>query len=338
MNRFIIIFLSLLFALPLSGKKTGELHFNENGEFKILQLTDLHIMGNNLQEAEKTFARIVYMAESERPDLIIVTGDAIYGRHPADTVLHRLVNTFDALQIPFAMVFGNHEDEYWKDRAAISRIIYSGKYNINELDKAGELADMRIPVRSHIRRSSSSLDLYLLDSHGYTADRKRFGKFQWLTFDQVCWFRQTCEKATSDNGGVNVPSLAFFHIPLPEFLDAWLTAESAKNNSVIGIRGEFGGHPKINSGMFSAMFETGSTMGVFCGHDHNSDFIVPYYGIALVYGRYSGDHTTYNALPHGARLISVKEGERAFTSWIREDDGKIRQKTCFKDGEITKLN
>ena len=50
----------------------------------------------------------------------------------------------------------------------------------------------------------------------------------------------------------------------------------------------------LNTGMFAAMVETGSVMGVFVGHDHDNDYVVAEKGIALGYGRFSGDDTTYN--------------------------------------------
>ena len=91
--------------------------------------------------------------------------------------------------------------------------------------------------------------------------------------------------------------------------------------------------------MFAAMLESGSMMGVFCGHDHDSDYIVPHYGIALAYGRYSGDDTVYNHLAHGTRVIlfdeaELKAGERTFRTWIHEDDGRIQHKVKFKDGKL----
>ena len=72
------------------------------------------------------------------------------------------------------------------------------------------------------------------------------------------------------------------------------------------------------------------------GHDHDNDYVVAEKGIALGYGRFSGDDTTYNNLRPGSRLIVVEEGQRAFSSWILEDDGREVHKMKFKDGVISK--
>ena len=43
--------------------------------------------------------------------------------------------------------------------------------------------------------------------------------------------------------------------------------------------------PKLNTGMFAAMKESGDVMGIFVGHDHDNDYAVMWKGILLAYGR-----------------------------------------------------
>ena len=333
---------TVLFALALTagcicarGKARPEVRFNQEGEFRILHLTDLHFVADRPEESEKTFARMDYMVETEKPDFIAITGDVIYGKKPSKALLQSILDKLDSYRLPFCIVYGNHDPEQDMSRAEMSQMIASARYSVNTLDSKGELADVRIPVGSTVNPGSDPLDLYFFDSHQYSK-KKQVGGYAWLTLDQIIWMRDRCNAATEANGGNHVPSFAFFHIPLPEFYDAWKLTEDSRKKAGLGLRGEYGGHPKINSGMFTAMLEAGNIIGIFCGHDHDSDYIVPYYGIALAYGRYSGDGTVYNHLPHGARIISVKEGERAFTTWIREDGGRIQYKCLFKDGKVTK--
>ena len=73
------------------------------------------------------------------------------------------------------------------------------------------------------------------------------------------------------------------------------------------------------------------------GHDHDIDYVVAEKGIALGYGRFSGDDTTYNNLRHGVRVLVLTEGERGFETWIRERDGRIVDRVAFRDGKIVKL-
>lgn len=314
-----------------------ELKFNADGQFKILHLTDLHFVAGAPSEVGKTFARMDYIVSEEHPDFIAITGDVIFGR-PAREMLQQIVDRLDSYQIPFCIVYGNHDAEQEMSRAQMSKIISSAKYSLNTLNDKGELSDLRIGVKSSAGKDAMPLDIYMLDSNDYS-HYENVGGYAWFTFDQIKWLRDECEAATAANGGKNVPSVSFFHIPVPEFYDAWVLAQEKSHNGVVGLRGEYGGHPRVNSGMFASMLETGNMMGIFCGHDHDSDYIIPYYGIALVYGRYSGDDTVYNHLAHGSRIISFDEkellkGHRAFRSWIHEDDGRIQYDVKFIDGQL----
>jgi len=320
-----------LFSISTSiAAQKPELHFNKKGEFKIVQLTDLHFVSTRQHDIEKTFARMNFIISVEKPDFIAVTGDVVTGK-PAREMLGQIVERLDSYKIPYSIVFGNHDAEQEMSRAEMSRIISSGEYCISSLNEEGELADIRIPVKP--RHSGSPLDIYMFDSNDYPKI-DGIGGYGWFSNDQIQWLRKSCEEATAENGGQHVRSFAFFHIPFPEFYDAWILAQEKRHNGVTGVRGEYGGHPRVNSGMFAAMLETGNIEGVFCGHDHDSDYIIPYYGIALVYGRFSGDDTTYNHLAHGTRVIIVKEKEPGFRTYIHEDDGRIQYDVHFANGKL----
>ena len=100
-------------------------------------------------------------------------------------------------------------------------------------------------------------------------------------------------------------------------------------DEAIGIRKEDECSPTYNSGMFEAMNECGDVAGIFVGHDHNNNYVVPYQGIALVYGHFSGDQTVYNKLYSGVRVIELIEGSRDFETWIR--DYRRRHRTKLRD-------
>ena len=106
-----------------------------------------------------------------------------------------------------------------------------------------------------------------------------------------------------------LPSVAFCHIPLPEY------KEVIFKESTIGHNTGKVSSPVINSGLFSAMLEQRDIMGVFVGHNHNNDFIGTYNNIALAYGRCSGSKA-YGNLRIGARVIELFQDEFHFTSWI----------------------
>lgn len=337
MKKIVVtLLLTLLFFPCFAGQKKA-LKFDKNGDFKIVMLTDLHLVADKPSEAEKTLARIDYIINEEHPDFVAITGDVLYGKDSSLVYLQRLVSKLDSLKTPFAIEFGNHDREHGRSAQQMSKIITSAKYNYNSLTPDGVLADSRINVKPTKDKNNAPLDIYMIDSHGYTSlGTGKEWSYAYLTRDQINWYLDECRKSNAEADKEHVPSLSFFHIPFPEFYDAWILAQEKKHNGVIGLRGEYGGHPKVNSGMYTAMLESGNMMGVFCGHDHDSDYIVDYHGIALVYGRYSGDDTVYNHLAHGTRVISVKEGQMEFSTWIHEDDGRIQYSTLWKNGVLEK--
>ena len=319
-----------------AGAGNPELRFDRDGKFKVLQLTDLHMTAGNEEDEVKTLTRIRYEVRMEKPDLIAITGDVISNGGVCRPLFQRFLDAINELEVPFCFVFGNHDQEQDLTKAEISAMVAACEYSIAKIGEDGVLADIRVPVRNH-KGTDDGLELYFMDSH--TGIRKGSPyenmqiRYEWMSFDQVSWIRGEFRKSADEHGKI-IPSAAFFHIPLPEFLEAWQvrTSEHFTHNNVAGVRGEYGGHSRINSGMFAAMLEGGSTIGVFCGHDHDSDFIVDYMGIALAYGRCSGDGNTYHHLRQGARVIEFREGQRSFTTWILEDDGTRIYTETFSNG------
>lgn len=314
---------------------TPELKFKKDGTFKIVQFTDLHIRTINPEQADKVYARIKYIAKVEKPDLIVVTGDMVLIR-PAEPEICRFISVLDETGVPWAVTFGNHDEQQDLTRSEMSELYVSGKHSLNTLNEAGELADLEIPVLS-VKRNTPAFHVFCMDSHSYSTEQGVEG-YDWFSPEQVQWLRDCCLNRTASDGSI-APSMAFFHIPLCEYIDAWSARDNprekyASKKQSDGIRGESICCGALNSGMFCAMKETRSVIGVSVGHDHDNDFIAVYRDIALCYGRFSGDNTVYNHLPHGARVFEVREGVKGFETWIREDDGRVVNHNLFDGKEL----
>lgn len=307
--------------------------FGSDKTFKIAQFTDMHLdpsKPRRLAEAEKTFARLDRILATERPDLVVFTGDVVTGA-PAEGMWRRLLDTMTARRVPFCVVLGNHDSEQDLSRQQIGRIVTSCPGSLNTLDAAGELADRELEILGSGSRRPVWL-LYCLDSHSESLLEGIDG-YDWFRPEQVAWLRDRCTARRTANGGRAVPSLAFFHIVLPEYLSAWRNP----SNSHIGQAAEAECPGALNTGMFAAMIESGSVMGTFVGHDHDIDYLVADKGVCLGYGRFSGDNTTYNNLRPGVRLLLLTEGERGFETWIREDDGRMVDHARFAEGKIMEI-
>ena len=329
-----IVFIAaiLLFCISASAKKPV-LKFNEDGKFKIAQFTDLHLgLGEGASEyrilqANKTLARVSRVVRQENPDFIVLTGDVVTGGNAAKT-WETILDSLASFKIPFCIVFGNHDPERKLTRKEMSGFIVNTPYSLNKLNDAEELADMELEVLSS-KGDKTSLVLYCMDSHDYSTIKSVKG-YGWFTTDQIDWLRKSCMDRTQSNGGTPVPSLAFFHICLQEYAQAWNNPKNARK----GKRAEDECPGALNTGMFAAMVESGSVIGTFVGHDHDNDYVVIEKGIALGYGRFSGDDSTYNNLRPGARLIVVEEGQRSFESWILEDDGRKAHRLKYNNGKF----
>lgn len=324
------LFFVLMSCVCLNAhQRSKTLRFPSSGEFKILQLTDLHLHPQMLPENRKTLDNIDFLVKLERPDFIAITGDVLWGT-PANMVLKPLLDQLDGYDIPYSIVYGNHDREQDLSPEALSSLISNAKNSINPLTDDGVLADVRIPVLSSDGSCREMAGIFMMDSHDYTPI-EGVGRYGTFSSEQVEWLREECRQATLRNGGDPVPSLAFFHIPLPEYRRLW----DIKGFNLIGIRGEDVACSELNAGMFEAMRTTGNVIGCFVGHDHNNDYIGNYCNIALGYGRYTGSNTVYNNLRHGARVIVLKEGQRCFKTWIRETDGRAIYEADFDTKHLT---
>jgi hypothetical protein len=296
------------------NKQEPTLQFNKDGKFKIAQFTDTHITIPNPTEYEKALSQMKYILDTEKPDLAIFTGDIV-----TDVESNRAWKEFlaplDERNIPFAVVLGNHDREQELSEREIMNLVMAHPSNINIAAEGGYLDDFVIKIRSSKDDKTASL-LYLMDSNDYSTS-EFFDDYGWITSEQVQWYINSSKSYTKQNGNVPCPSYAFFHIPLQEY------SVASGRKTPYGYREENECPGELNSGLLSAMVECGDVQGIFTGHDHDDDYIAEMGGISLVYGRYSGYNTVYNHLPHGVRIIELKENDYGFRTWIRERDGKI---------------
>lgn len=301
--------------------QTPVLKFNKEGQFKIVQFTDVHFKFGN-PASDVALERINEVLEAERPDLVVFTGDVIYAE-PADKGLRQVLEQVSNRKIPFIVTFGNHDDEQGVARTPLYDLMREIPYNLLPARGTSLSPDYVLTVKSSSDVKKDAALLYCMDTHSYSQIKGVDG-YDWLTFDQIEWYRKQSAAYTVQNNNQPYPALAFFHIPLPEYNEA----ASDENAILRGTRMEKACAPKLNTGMFAAMREAGDVMGVFVGHDHDNDYAVMWKNILLAYGRYTGGNTVYNHLPNGARVIMLTEGTRTFDTWIRQK-GEVLDSTSY---------
>lgn len=305
--RNIITVLFLLITTIVFSQET--LKFNQDGNFKILQLTDIHWSGDPKFTA-KTENTIRTLVTRERPDLIVLTGDNV-NCDPMRKGWNELGGILEDLNTPWTMVFGNHDGEHDLTNFETFDLVKKFPHFIGDKGSVTGSGNFSLPV---LGQSSSNPAAYLffLDSGDYTRNPK-LGTYNWIKRDQVEWYSEESNRQKNLNKKVS-PSLMFFHIPLVEY------AETMKDPATIGEKREEVSSSEVNSGLFASLLENKNVMGVFCGHDHDNNFIGTNKGIALAYGNKTGNDG-YGELEHGGRIILLKEGRFAFETYITTDSG-----------------
>ena len=318
MFRKLILGLTMLMCIGQAFAQ-NTLRFKK-GLFKIVQITDLHYK-LGVKASEQGLACVREMVQTEKPDLVVVTGDIIYSA-PADSTLSVVLKTFAKLGVPFCMTFGNHDYDFKTPAVALYNQMQKTPNCVMPVLQ-GKNTDYSLPILSSNGKRTAAV-LYCIDTHNKPAIGG-IGGYQWISHNQITWYRQRSMVYKQKNGGKPVPSLAFLHIPLPEFNYATANTQCP----MYGSRLEKAYSPSINSGMFASIKEMGDIMGVFCGHDHDNDYAVSYFNVLLAHGRFSGGNTEYNHLKRGARVIVLKEGKREFDTWIREVGGNVLYRTTY---------
>ena len=316
MRRIIFIIAALM---ALNTLQAQQLQFNKDRQFKIVQFTDIHWKAND-PNSEIAKACMDSVLDAEKPDLVVYTGDLVYSR-PAKIGLDRAFEPVISRHLPFAYVFGNHDDEQDMTRKEIYEYVKVKEGCLMSTTPGiTGVSNYTLTIKDPETKKDSFI-LYCFDSNSYSSAKQTKG-YDWIHADQVEWYRKISASFTKQNGNKPMPAMAFFHIPFPEYADA----SSTDGNELIGTRKETVCCPKVNSGLFQSLLECGDVMATFVGHDHINDYVTYWKGIALGYGRFSGGNTVYNEITNGngARVIVLTEGKRSFETWIR-----LRNKTII---------
>ena len=314
MKKFIYLW-PLLFFAPITAMAqagpSATLHYNKDGKFKIVQITDTHLVPDH-PNSEVTLDNLSAVLDAEMPDFAIHTGDIVYGR-PASEAAHLVLDNLVARGIPFAVTLGNHDGEFDLDRDQLLELIsgFDGCVNRGR-DNILTLNGPDGPERV----------FYLFDS-GNRDQIAGISSWGYIHAPQIEWYRNASNQFKENNGGEPVPAVAFFHIPLPEYNRALRDASC----QICGTRDEEPCSPSFNSGLYLAFREQGDVEAVSTGHDHNNDFVAYWQGFFFIYGRYGCFDNVYNDLqPSGVRVFEFTQGKKGFRTWIRLADGsKIQE-------------
>lgn len=286
--------LSMRHGKPKGEQKQVVPRVRKDGKFKILQWSDAHLStgtgacrdaidatGKAISKCEadpRTLEFIERVLDEESPDLVILSGDQVEGPSAPDTqsALFKATDPLIARGIPYAAIFGNHDDEgpHSLPRSAQMSLLQTLPYSLSQPgpDDIDGVGNYYVEVLAPSPSQHSAVTLYLLDTHTYSPDEQHFKGYDWLKQSQINWFRDTIrglKKQHAKYSHIHL-DMAFIHIPLPEYRD---TSNIIAGGDAAHDRGWREGvtAPGFNSGFYSALAEEG-VVTIGCGHDHVNDY------------------------------------------------------------------
>lgn len=315
-------------------EKNGYTTFVTDNDFRVMQLSDVHIGAGfmSVKKDNQAINAVAAMVAEEKPDLVIVTGDIAYpvpfqaGTFNNKTGAVIFASLMEKLGVYWCPAFGNHDTEAYSyfNREDISEL-YSNRQKYphclfqsgpKDVDGYGNYI-----VNVQTSKGEITQSFVMLDSHSYI-DNDYFGimwKYDCVHKNQVEWYEQQIKALTKINNNKTPKSLMFFHMPPQEMLTAYNeykengykdTADSKYIGGKAGEKNLVVYPSEKNYGLFDKCLELGSTKGIFFGHDHLNNFTMLYKDIQLTYD-YTVDYLAYVGInkygtQRGCTMITTK--------------------------------
>jgi len=291
--------------------------FDLNGNFKIVQFTDLHEGPNR----DKTIDLMNKILECEKPNMVVLTGDNIDGKcktmEDVKNAINYIAGPMERRRIPWAIVFGNHDDEHnMMTKEEMMKFYMTFKYNVSQIGYKtfDRIGNYNILIKS-AKDNIPKFNIYMMDSGKYAPFF--IGGYNWIKFTQIFWYKRTSLKLRQKYNK-KIASLMFFHIPLQKFKEAW------KIGLINGKKFENESCAKINLCVFNTIVKNGDVKGIFVGHDHLNNYCAILKNIKLGYAGYTG-YGSYGKdnIPRGARVFLINESDpNNFDTWMRREGDK----------------
>ena len=319
--------------------------------FKLAQVADVHygeapdLVWGPQQDANSTrVMRAVFAAESPL-DLVVFSGDQITGNNVvanATAVLTEVYATAVALGLPFAAVYGNHDDAPLesgpleprgrrlsvttrRQLLAFERDAYAALSLTcaSDVDVAPPCPASLAPAVSNyvlvVRDGAGApkAALFFLDSGGGTYAESLFA-------NATAWLSAAITEMHAAHGPL--PSLTFVHIPPPEYASAYPGTPGAP---CVGLADDGITPTDGPNALVGVLRASGSARAVFVGHDHGNAWCCGAPGgVALCYGRHAG-YGGYGDWDRGARIVHLAvnasaPGGVSLQTWVRMEDGSVQ--------------
>ncbi|KAF2741389.1 Metallo-dependent phosphatase [Polyplosphaeria fusca] len=256
----------------------------KDGKFKIVQISDLHLStgvgacrdpepkghnGGHCDADPRTLEFVERVLDDEKPDMVVLSGDQVNGETAPDaqSAIFKIAAILVERKIPYAAIFGNHDDEGSLSRSIQMSLYESLPYSLSEAGttEVAGVGNYYVEVLAHGNNKHSALTLYFLDTHSYSPDEAHFKGYDWIKPNQIDWFKTAAQHLKEPHKHYTHIHLdmAFIHIPLPEY--------GLEDQETVGQWKEPITAPGFNTHFKDALVAEGIKV-VSCGHDHVNDY------------------------------------------------------------------
>lgn len=303
--------------------ETFALRIPQDRDFRILQLTDLHLGFGLISKGKDKLAldAVRKIIEKSEPDMMVLTGDSVFPFLPKAGTLNnrkqatKLMAFLDGFGIPYTLVFGNHDCEMGStcNKEELAELYKNGKYCIFTEGRKDLTGVGNFLIELVNDSGKVLLPLVILDSNMYGEGGWFYSGFDRIHDDQVDWCTERLDALKQEYP--DIKAMAFFHMPPREFKEAYEKMKLGDKSVIyrhgsVGEKNEYFGISKFESTFFDRAVEHGVIKWMFCGHDHLNTLSLIYQGIQMTYGMsidclgYKGIQKSY--IQRGGTLITRK--------------------------------
>ena len=325
----LLLVVSMLFSFAITSfaasAQDDVLRFRKNGTFKILVLADVQ----DVYPIDPSMMAFLEEAlDYADPDLVVFDGDNIMTEDVR--AYEQLLAPLADRDVPFTLVFGNHDPER-ENFTAEQQLAEYQKYEgclAYDADPALHGCGNHNLLIYSSKGNDIAFNLWMFDSGSSLRENGEWLGYDWVRADQIEWYNTTRDEITAKNGGKLVYSIAFQHIIPKEAVEV-LFYETDTSLGELTYNFNDGGIysfvPKIDKfdgyifekscsgngsdGQWDAMIQGGDVLAVVVGHDHVNSFVADINGIDLVQTPGATYHSYYNNMLQGARVIELDEGD-----------------------------
>ena len=204
----------------------------KNETFKIMQIADTQ---EGAKVSPDTMDLINAALDRENPDLVVYSGDQIWGKTSFNGSREKVTKVLDTLtkpvrerEIPFTVCFGNHDRQVGLTNEEQFEIYKSFDYFVGEsVQGIDGVANHVIEIKDG---DELKFLLYLIDSHSSVT----IG-YDHVHENQIEWYRKTRDEYQQKYGRL-IPSVVIQHIPLCEIFELLTEVKKSTEGAVRGFR------------------------------------------------------------------------------------------------------